>query len=546
SSVIPVHILSTAFPASVVFTSFQYTPLAVSAKDRLNQVVKITTRFLQSFSADFYSYIFQKEDKKSSLEAFNISERESEKKAGWLSGWTFFLSILSVSTIGFIVWRNQQTKIQNLQKALRNYQQFEKERVEKGDIELKAQRENLKAAIEETNNVINLALESGDFSTRIDLEKKDGSWKELAQSINSLFDSIAVPFQQINEIVGAMASSNLSIRYTSEAKGEVLKLSSSLNYALDSLSDLIKEIQKTTQNIGFASQEIQSSSQEMSTGTEEIAASTSELSNGAQEQVSRIDEASTTLESLLTSSGAIGEQAKTINTTSEQGVTQSNSGAKQVQQMDIKMKQMTTISSQTSESMEGLLTLSAEISGIVNAIREISTETNMLALNAAIEAAKAGYSGRGFAVVADQIRQLAEKSGTFTQDIETIISQVQTSIVTTSEIIEKMTNDITDSVAVSKQAGDSFTNLSDSYKHTLELSEKIVNDTDEQLAKVKQVVQLMESVVVIAEQAAAGTEEIASSANELSAGMNTNTKKTEEIVTFINNLSDKVTQFKLE
>lgn len=130
-------------------------------------------------------------------------------------------------------------------------------------------------------------------------------------------------------------------------------------------------------------------------------------------------------------------------------------------------------------------TLDGEVAGIdqiLDVIRNITEQTNLLALNAAIEAARAGEQGRGFAVVADEVRTLASRTQTYTQEIAEKIDSVMAG---SREAVASISTSVKDANDISGRVGhvqEAFNDYLSYIARVSELNEQVSVATDEQQA----------------------------------------------------------------
>ncbi|WP_428386724.1 methyl-accepting chemotaxis protein [Mucisphaera sp.] len=151
-------------------------------------------------------------------------------------------------------------------------------------------------------------------------------------------------------------------------------------------------------------QEVRGSSDSTAAATTEISASTEELTRGVGELLERAER--------------LSEEARQARDTASKGGEVVSETIEGIDQINDRVRE-------GSESVGQLSERSAQIIGVTQVIQEIAEQTNLLALNAAIEAARAGEHGRGFAVVADEVRKLADRTATATDEIEQLVQSIK-------------------------------------------------------------------------------------------------------------------------
>jgi methyl-accepting chemotaxis protein len=243
--------------------------------------------------------------------------------------------------------------------------------------------------------------------------------------ISLVIRSIIAPLNMIQARVENLASAegDLTQAIEVDAHAELIALGSGINAFIAKLRHLISELKILADR-----------SQQESIKSADIAKHTRESVNRQYGEI----------ESVVTAVNQMSATALEVAKASEQTAMETESmtvnvkdGQSRLTQAMVFVEGVSSDSAQAQQAVGMVSQSSANISRILEVISSIAEQTNLLALNAAIEAARAGEQGRGFAVVADEVRTLASRTQTSTNEISTLIESLQKEVKNASSIIDK-------------------------------------------------------------------------------------------------------------
>ena len=167
----------------------------------------------------------------------------------------------------------------------------------------------------------------------------------------------------------------------------------------------------------------------------------------------------------------------------------------------------------------------------MNLINTISERTHVLALNASMQAAVAGEAGRGFSVVAEEVQRLAESSRNATQQIATLVGNIQQE---TNETINTVNRTISQVVEGSEQA--------QAAGEQMRLTQEI---TAQLVSQVQGIAQASEQQKAMSQQLLQAVQQIGDSTEQTARQIEAQNKETETLQQAAARLVESVNVFKL-
>lgn len=278
--------------------------------------------------------------------------------------------------------------------------------------------------------------------------------------------------------------------------------------ALKDVAELIRETQRTSHAVLAASGEVGKIGRAAADGAQIVSDSLGRLSQGHENNrraAKQIREAAQQITSSAADVHGAAQETLTISTAVER---HAQTGVERAEQAAARVSEIAQFARDTVGRIVAVREASTTIGEITHVVREIVRQTNLLALNAAIEAARAGEYGRGFAVVADEVRKLAAQSAGSLERIEELLGQMAARTGEASDQIELMGRAVGDGERIMQDAMEVFRGIEAEARRTLEIADSVVQASQRQVAVVTQLGAVSETVVQVAEGAAAASAEV--------------------------------------
>lgn len=316
--------------------------------------------------------------------------------------------------------------------------------------------------------------------------------------------SIITPVERITQVISRIEQSkDLTLRCDASTQDELGKIAEHFNSMVGSFQQLIEQVIESVATINTSCKHVSENAMLASEGVAQQLNETDMVATAITEMGATIDEIAKTTELAALKAGKTHDNAQ--------------SGQLEVEQTIHKIQSLAEQLNSSASVVDELERDSETIGSVLDVIRGIAEQTNLLALNAAIEAARAGEQGRGFAVVADEVRSLAMRTQSSTQEIANIIQTLQSRTRSIVQLMDASQKQGSESAEQAAAAGALLKLINNDVRNIMDMSTQIAAAIEEQSMVAAEVNKNVVVIRDIAEESSKAADANASASDELKA-----------------------------
>ena len=306
----------------------------------------------------------------------------------------------------------------------------------------------------------------------------------------------------LNYVVSAMndianGEGDLTQRLAVKGKDEIAQLSAGFNQFIEKVQGIVTQVAGSTSQLAAAA--------------EEMSLVVDSTKNGIQRQRTETELVATAMNEMVATVQEVANNAANASSMANNADNQAHSGKEIVNRTVTSIEALANEVERASVAINGLEKDSEQIGTVLDVIQGIAEQTNLLALNAAIEAARAGEQGRGFAVVADEVRNLASRTQSSTQEIQGMIERLQEGARGAVKVMSGGTQQAEQSVKQAAEAGKALEEITSAVSEISTMNSQIAEVAKQQGEVAEEINQNISNISQVADETTQGTQDLAHS-----------------------------------